>query len=342
MDVKDVDAVNEALEKGMRWLCLMQREDGTSMARSDTLRCYQKAALAFALCGYPSRASKTIAVIKERYLQPSGDLRASEDYKYSDHPANVKAEQGRYLYTNGWVCAASHVVWAFDVSYSVAEYMLQCQDQESGGFFSQRVELSDGRQDIASTGSACMGLISTGHMEQARKGGDFLLRMKDLQDEEERFFLSFKGGLFRDFSAAESPGYLVKIGEENQSYWMLGFAGSVLCLLYKIVGDSRYLEGAKGYFDLLRRAGVHAFESFGSWKGGWLAASLYAITKDRRYAESAVAVLRYVVRNQSEEGSWPFALHIGLTEQEDDWTIDLSSEMLIWLSEYPRYLEATS
>jgi hypothetical protein len=119
---------------------------------------------------------------------------------------------------------------------------------------------------------------------------------------------------------------------------MLGFAGALLCLLYDVTSDRKYLEGARGYFDILQRAGAHAFESFGSWKGGWLASLLYAITKDRRYAARAVTVLRYLVRNQSKDGSWPFALNIGLTEQDDDWTIDFTSEMLIWLSQYPRYL----
>ena len=218
--------------------------------------------------------------------------------------------------------------------------MLQCQDQRSGGFFSRRLELSDGRQDIASTAAACLGLIFTGHTDQAKKGGDFLLTMRDLQDQQQRFFLSFKEGLFRDFAAPESPGYLVEIGKESQPYWMLGFAGSVLCLLYNLTSDSKYLEAAKGYFDILQRAGDHAFESFGSWKGGWLASSLYAITKDAKYARSAITVLRYIVRNQSEDGSWPFALHIGLAEQDDDWTLDFSSEMLIWLLQYPRYLSA--
>lgn len=338
MDAKDIEAAGEALKKGVRWLSLIQGEDGTFKANAHNLRCYQKAALAFALCGYPSRAAKTIDVIKKRYLMPSGDLRTSEDYKYSDRPANLKAERARYLYTNGWICAAAHVTWTFDVSYPVAEYMLQCQDKGSGGFFSNRLELSDGEQDIASTASACFGLLFTGHTEQARKGGDFLLRMKDSQDEEQRFFLSFKEGVFREFSAAESSGYVVEIGKEHQSYWMLGFAGALLCLLYDVTSDSKYLEGARGYFDILQRAGDHAFESFGSWKGGWLASILYAITKDTTYAARAVTVLRYLVRSQSEDGSWPFALNIGLTEQDDDWTIDFTSEMLIWLSQYPGYL----
>ena len=191
MDAKDFDAVNAALKKGMSWLSLKQRHDGTFVASSHNLRCYQKAALAFALCGYPSRAAKAIAVIRDRYFMASGDLRTSEDYKYSDRPANLKAERARYLYTNGWICAASHMTWAFDVSYAVAEYMLQCQDQRSGGFFSRRLELSDGRQDIASTAAACLGLIFTGHTDQAKKGGDFLLTMRDLQDQQQRFFLSF-------------------------------------------------------------------------------------------------------------------------------------------------------
>ena len=55
-------------------------------------------------------------------------------------------------------------------------------------------------------------------------------------------------------------------------------------------------------------------------------------------SDRAGTVLRYMPRNQSEDGSWPFALHIGLTEQDDGWMPDFSSEMLIWLSQYLGYL----
>jgi rhamnogalacturonyl hydrolase YesR len=119
---------------------------------------------------------------------------------------------------------------------------------------------------------------------------------------------------------------------------MLGYASAVLAKIYLASGERKYLEGAVRYFDFLMSCQTDVTSFFGFWKVAWAAAVIASILKTEEYLCRATELLDRIVSAQHAEGYWAWSLDLGMSLENDDWLVDLSSEMIVWLCELPRIL----
>lgn len=338
----DNDRIGEAGKRALSWLNKQRRSDGSFSARKENLRCYQKASLAYLMGGDPYSAYNLLTILKDRYQTPEGDFRTGER-KYTSDPFNLRGERNYYLYGNGWATISAHVNSRFDISYPAIEYILKCQDVQTGGFYSRRInDEVEGmrREDVASTSSCGYALLCTGKLPEARKAGDFFIRLWKLQPHEEGFYLSYKQdeGLHTGFPDEEASLNIVDRKKSKQSYWHLAYASAFLGKLFLACGDERYLAAASNYFDFISSCSKDWGSFFGYWKVGWAASLLYSIKGEERYRRVAETVVDRIASSQSSEGSWPLGKEIGLSDENDDLTLDITAELVIWLTEIPRLL----
>jgi hypothetical protein len=332
----------EAAVKGRQWLLTRLQPGGTFNARNKNLRCYLRSPLALLMTGAPRSAYPLLDTLGASYLSEAGDFRTSAEAKYGSDRFNMKGEKNCYLYGNGWAAISAHLNGRFDISYRAIPYLLRYQDPSTGGFLSYHdaVLSPEERQDVASTCSCCYALLFCGRVAEATKAADFLLRLSELQSESDRFYLSLTrdGGLIRSFSPEDAFYYVVDRGQTKQAYWMLGYASAVLAKVYLATGQKKHLEGAVWYFDFLMSCQPDVTSFFGFWKMAWAASVLTSIFKTERYSGRATEMLDRMVSSQQEQGYWAWSLDLGMTLENDDWLVDLSSEMIVWLCELPRML----
>ncbi len=338
----DRHRIAEARKRALSWLDTQRRSDGSFSVGKDNLRCYLKAPLAYLMGGDPYSAHDLLTILKDRYLTPEGDFRTGER-KYTSDAFNLRAERNYYLYGNGWATVSAHVNNRFEISYPALEYVLKCQDVQTGGFYSRRIDDDvEGmrREDVASTSSCGYALLCTGRLTEARKAGDFFIRLRELQPHGEAFYLSYTQGegLHTAFPDDEAGFNMVDRKKSKQSYWHLAYASAFLGKLFLACADKRYLAAASDYFDFISSCSEDRTSFFGYWKVGWAASLLYSMTGEERYRGAAETVVDGIARSQSPEGSWPLGKEIGLSDENDDLTIDVTSELVVWLTEIPRLL----
>ena len=332
----------QAVVKGCQWLLDRLQADGTFRARNHNLRCYLKSPLALLMAGEPRAAYALLDTMKKKYLHPDGDFRTSSEVKYAADRFNQNGERNYYLYGNGWATISAHVNGRFDISYPALAYLLPQQDPTTGGFFSSHHGggIPPQRQDVASTASCGYALLFCGRAPEAARTGDFFLRLAELQSEPERFYLSLSpaGGVVDRFLEGEGSFRVVDQRQTKQPYWMLAYAAALLTKIHLSSKEQKYLDGAVRYFDFLTGCQPDFASFFGCWKVGWAGALLGIVLKDERRVRCAVSVLDYIVSAQEPEGYWDWGRGMGMGAENDDWLFDLSSEMIIWLSEIPRIL----
>ena len=331
-----------AAAKGRQWLLGRLQPDGLFNARNLNLRCYLRSPLALLMTGAPRAAYKLLDTLGKKYLCDDGDFRTSAETKYGADRFNVRGEKNHYLYGNGWATISAHANGRFDMSYRAMAYLLRYQDPWTGGFFTQRGALGkpEERQDLASTASACYALLFCGKIWEAAKAADFLLRLYELQSESDHIYLSRtrEGGLVKHFSQEDAFFYVVDRRQTKQAYWMLGYASALLAKVYLASGERKYLEGAVKYFDFLASCQPDVVSFFGFWKQAWAAAVLSSILKEEKYTCCASSLLDRIASGQQEEGYWAWSRELGVGPEYEDWLVDLSSEMIVWLCELPRIL----
>lgn len=183
-------------------------------------------------------------------------------------------------------------------------------------------------------------MLFCGRLSEAARAGDFLLQLAGLQSEGHRFYLSLtrEGGLVEAFPAEEAFFYVVDQRQTRQAYWVLGYGAALLAKIFLACKEQKYLDGAVRYFDFLSACQPDFTSIFGCWKVAWAAALLGSILGSEQHGRYAAGVLDYIVAAQQENGYWAWGRELGMGPENDDWLVDLSSEMIVWLSEIPRIL----
>jgi hypothetical protein len=217
-------------------------------------------------------------------------------------------------------------------------FILRYRDPESGGFFSEKSRSEGGgRIDTLTTSFAGMACLYTGHLEEALRAGDSLVRFLTVQPRRGgRFYVSHRpnGNPITEYPEEKALHYVVDPDEEKQWYFFVGYPVGFLGKLSSATGDRKYLRAAAGYFQ--RTAALHedVYRFTASGKLAWGSGVLYKITRDTKYRSAAERICDYLLTLQNEDGSW---LHRGafraMSEQPRHVTLDVTHEFVSWLAE---------
>ena len=339
LNEKQVERYTNTVAKAAGWVydnldVLLTRED---------IQGYYKAPYAWAAVGDMKMAGIYRRVFAERFLRDDGDFRAAEDAKgFYEFECTVK---NQYIYPNGWLISGLQKLGAYDMVQKALRFILDFQDPRHGGFYksfdpkTKMIEKS--LMDSSSTSSAGMAMLTCGQISQARRAGDFILRLLELQPEPDKYFFScmkLDGTLHTDVFESEDQWdpegrkqkcLSTQADGAAELTWLIGKPTKFLTRLYTATGDSRYLDGARIAFDFFGKLDENAWTNYASCKTMWAGAELYRLTGEERFAQTALRILDFYSESQSPAGSWVHKLwYNDDSAQTIEWSADMTLEFM--------------
>jgi hypothetical protein len=280
-------------------------------------------------------------LIGERFLRSDGDFRSSQSAKgFASFPCTTL---NQYIYPNGWITTGMMKLGAYDMVAKALAFIRRFQSREHGGCFyayDPRTNTIDTRlMDSSSTSSAGIAFLACGQIDEARCGGDFILKLLSLQPRFDSCFYSCMksdGSLYTDLVEDDNPWNANSRKQKclsaehdglTELTWLIGKPTKFLSRLYTATGDERYLDGAKQCFHFFHRLHANAWVNYASCKTMWAGAELYRITGETVFAETATRLLDFYCRTQTEHGCWVHTLwYRNEAEQSFPWTADITFE----------------
>ncbi|MCK5380434.1 MAG: hypothetical protein KAJ81_03120 [Candidatus Latescibacteria bacterium] len=320
MKPTDISRYQTVVRKAGRFMLDALQSDGSLGDEATSLDCYYKNIASLALIGHTEEAMRVADFIQTRYMKDDGDFTGRSNPWFEEYPA----------YTNHWIAYGAHLIGRYDLSYRAMPHILKKQGP-TGGF-----SAAQGRPyDILSTASAAHICLVTGFVEQARRAGDFILKLLEKQPRpDERFYVrsDAEGCPITEFSEEEASFFVVDTRRKRQLYFYYGFPMATLAKLYAATGDERYVRGGAQCFDFLLHCAEDRFRMPASGKVGWGSSIMARVTGEDRYREGAVAVADYLTETQHESGAWVHSLiYTQLDEQPPAITLDLTGEFIAWV-----------
>jgi len=316
----DIRRYQAVVEKAGRFMLDAFQPDGSFGKGAESLDCYYKNIASLALIGHSEEAMIVADLIRTRYMKDDGDFTGRSNPWFEEY-------QG---YTNHWIAYGAHLIGRFDLSYRAMPHILKKQGP-TGGFRSAE----GGHYDILSTASAAHVCLVTGFAEQARRAGDFMVRLLENQPHpEERFYVRAdeEARPITEFPEEKASFFVVEPRQKRQLYFYYGFPMATLGKLYAATGEERFLRGGAWCYDFLLYCAADRFRMPASGKVGWGSAVMARVTGEDRYREGATAVADYLTETQHASGAWVHTLiYTQLDEQPPAITFDLTGEFIAWM-----------
>lgn len=315
--------------KCLDWLAGQMTETGAHATEAD-LGAYYKSAWLFHLAGRNDLAYRRLRHIKSTFLQPNGDFLTSPGQKTQNGVLVLY-----YPYINGWIAMASQKLGRFDVARPAYDFVRTFSHEGNGGCtLSAPYGQGDGVTDAFLT--AHLGLLSLyfGDLDRARRAGDFVLRVLDLQpDLGDGLYLRVDGDgkLVTRFPAEDAALCVVKKAEPNQLYFFLGYPIAFLAKLHDATGDAAYLDGARAYLAFAQGCHPTLYSFHFAHKVGWGASIVARLTGDPAARDTATRIADFLVDIQHACGGWrleePPYSHLDQSAEIATWLLEISAEL---------------
>ena len=295
-------AYEEGVRKGIDWIVDQVNGDGSVNPTDKGSFAYYKIPWSLAVAGRTSEAAAVLKRIVADNMTDEGDF-------YTD--ARSKFHLDYYAYENAWLVAAAQALGLFDIARRGWAYIQRFQDDQTGGFCSNRTfdPNADLQEDPLSTAWVGNVALHLGEIEAARKGAHFIAMMWDSQPEiESGFYFRWrpKEGLIRERPAEEPADrdFRVSLTEPENWYYVLGAQIAFLAKLFIATGDRAHLALAERINDFAMRCHEDVFRTDSSGKIGYGNGLLYYATGDECRLRTAERCADYLVDDQQPEGYW--------------------------------------
>ena len=317
-----------AAARAADWIGARQNSDGSFCNAGDSISGYYKVPFALSLAGRQRQALQLADWIAEHHFSPAGDF-GPPGHRGSDH-------ERWPTYQNAWLVQGLHRLERWDLSLQGARFLLEYQ-VPLGGFYAREGETRI--VEPVCTSWSGLAALTTGYLAAARKAGDALARMVNLQPEPGRFYfrMDADGNLITDSPEDGCLFSYVDADVPGQIYYNPGIALIFLCHLHRATGQESYLRAAQTLFDFAEScaADVYAFPPSG--KLGLGCALLFELTGCPAARGAALRVGEYLVETQTPEGIWrlpevePYAAPKYRGGRDID--LDIAAEFSVFLSE---------
>ena len=331
--------VADAVRKGLDLL----GTEGERIRSIADLSAHYKAPYLYAVAGKPEMAAYYASLMTKHYQQTDGDFRTTSREKGWYHlpasPAN------RYIYSNGWIIMGLRKLGCFGPADAAIGFVRGFQDADLGGFYSRfdpvHGLIDTDYIDSSSTSAGGLALLSCGHVEDARRAGDFLLKLLRAQPEpNENFYTSWhrKTGLMTDVWRAEEDPNSVRGRKQycltsrttslEEMTWLIGKPMKFLSKLYDQTRVPTYLDAAQSLFDFFHRLDSERWHTLTSCKVMWASAELFRLTHLAHFSETADRIMTSICEQQDPSGTWVNRLfYDSPTEQPIEAQLDVVQEM---------------
>lgn len=311
------------------------------IAAEPDIQGHYKAPYFWASVGDAQMAGRHAQLIADRFLQADGDFRMDQQRKgFLGFPCTVS---NQYIYSNGWLMSGLQKLGMYDIVNRAMPFVLGLQDARHGGFYyacdPATMTVDRSLMDSSSTSSAGMACLMCGRLAEAKRAGDFVLRLLELQPQPDQFFFSCMkadGSLFTDVFASEDQWdpnsrkqkcLSAEADGGNELTWLVGKPTKFLTRLYSATREKKYLDGARRAFMFFHKLQPNAWTNYASCKTMWAGAELYRLTGEALFAETAIRILDYYCQTQAASGAWVHTLwYKSEAEQSFCWTADITYE----------------
>jgi hypothetical protein len=332
-----VDRYTATVKRSVKWAYDHHQR---VMAEPD-IQAHYKAPYFWACVGDMKMAGLHREHIARKFLRGDGDFRTKENSKgFFVFPCTV---HNQYIYPNGWLVSGMQKLGAYELSSKGLEFILKFQDATHGGFHfafdADKKQIDTRLMDSSSTSSAGMACLMCGRLEEAKRAGDFILKLLRMQPEPDKYFYSCMGPdgtVYTDVFGSEEAWdpnsrkqkcLSAETDGHNELTWLIGKPTKFLTRLYTATGDKKYLEGARQAFFFFHKLHRNAWTNYASCKTMWAGAELYRLTGEKIFAETAIRILDFYSQTQSPSGSWIHTLwYKDESEQHFTWTADITFE----------------
>jgi hypothetical protein len=331
----------EASARAVHFLERRVNSDGSVRGEKDevsnNIGCYYKSIWALESSGNLPLANSIADYVKTHFFHPkSGDF------------GNKAQRQGDewfawryYMYPNFWITIGSHKIGRFDLSVPGINHVLSYFDPRTGGFCNEKPYPAGKKLEDSIASSACaMACLYAGKIKEAKKTGDFLIKVLKAQPEpKKKFYTAFgpKGALIQEFPAEDELYRVIDASKKEQYFFMVGLPIAFLSKLYLATADRKYLDAALGYFRFTKECSEYAYSYPASGKSGFGTAILSRVAKNADVKSAAEQELDFLVRTQAEDGSWTsfpgLKLYGDGTVFPIEGQIDITAEFTVWLNE---------
>ena len=327
-----LETYRRACRRGTDWLLRFSNPDG-SIGPVQTRLYYYRVPWTFALMGETTAASRKLDWIRQHMFSSAGAFEGMSpqgafDTLYGSYPLAC-------------LIVGATLMGRFDIVYPGLRRLVTWQHPESGGFYNDYSERTDtGEQALFPTCQGGMTLILGGQVGAARKAGQWLKRLWELQPDiahELYEFYTQAQGLVTDFEPEQAALYVTKKDEPWQHHYNGGIAAAFLTKLYMASGESEWLDLARKYQEFSMTTDECQFQSMQTCKSGWGAGLLYLTTRERRYRDWTVRMGDWFVEHQFEDGHWENT-KFWTPKPTDDINIEITAEFVLHVANIIAYL----
>lgn len=317
---------------GIDWLLNWMNQDGSIGPVEDRLY-YYRVPWAFGLMGELMAASRGLDWISLHMLSPDGDFAGVS-------PQGVF--ESRYgSYPLACLVVGATILRRHDIVYRGTQHLLTWQDPQTGGFYNNRREMTvTGEQDLFPTCQGGMTLVLAGQVEAARKAGEWVKRLWELQpDSGQKLYAVFSSakGLVTDYTPDEEAGYLTKKNDPWQHHFNGGIAAAFLTELFMATGEREWLSLARAYQEFSMTTDECQFQSMQICKSGWGSGLLYLVTRERSYRDWTLRLGDWFLDNQLDDGHWENTKFWTPTPTDAD-NIEITAEFVMHVAHIISYL----
>lgn len=333
-DLKEV--LETGVDRGVSWLKGHQREDGAFAGAEGEFAAYYKAPFAFGVTGALKEGAACLHYIEAEFLKEDGDFR-SNDVK----TGLTRLQRNLANYMNGWVAVGAWLTGQFGLAESAVRFLVRQQSEDTGGVLTGRAEDAGAdRYDLASTSSAGLAFLVTGHRDNAQSAGRYLeTALTWQQDASKRLEVCFDGSgrSLRPRDDSEATYYSVDLSRSGEKAWFPAFAVGFLAKLYEIEGRPEILVAAQQYFDVITRMIEFRERTLSNGKSGWAASLLAGATGEERYYSAIEMIAGNVLARQQPDGEFAQSLARRGTVPLAN-RFDRTAEFTGWTAEYLRFV----
>ncbi len=294
-----------SMTRGANWLISQFAPHGPIMAARDLSYCH-KVVWGLFEDGRWSEVDRLLQWIQAQARQGPGR------YFFPEEPPFNKDMQLLYRFLTFARVAETLRHPAFSTD-EIRQEVLAYQHR-SGGVFANR-EQAEYRKSLNPLLAAFFGewALAAGLLDPARKAGDFLVRVTELN---ERFMKESPGRFYFNFDPVreelqtkpadgENINSFVDTAGAKQHFYFIGAAMALLADLYAIVPRDSYLSAAEKLAAFEDRLNPQALKWPSYCKIGWGAAELYAVTGHPEHRRMAANVAEVTfMRAQTASGGW--------------------------------------
>ena len=296
-----IDRLARSKLRGAQWLLTHLHAQGRVATVDEGFRFY-RLPWSLTISGHTEAATAVCAWIREHMFTHEGDF-----------DGGYRQLRDAYAYRNATLIYGAHMARQYDLSSRGLRFVLQMQDDLSGGFANDRNvdgTLSD-VMDVPYTCGCGLACIAVGQLDPARAVYKFLQKVWSEQDElPDRLYYSFsrdQQAVITTYNNKNAFWHVVESQQGQPQRWTVGgIAAAFLCRLYMVNSNPAYLSLARNYQQFSIDSTPQQFEFPQVCKSGWGAGLLYQLTGEPVYSQWATKVGDWFINTQAPDGSWVF------------------------------------